>query len=79
MKFYRRLLPYCEEYGIKIAVENMWQYPGMISHSTCSRPEEFIQYVDGISSQWAVACLDIGHTVLVREQPDEFIDRKSVV
>ena len=73
MKFYRRLLPYCEEYGIKIAVENMWQDPGMISHSTCSRPEEFIQYVDGISSQWAVACLDIGHTVLVREQPDEFI------
>ena len=37
MEFYRKLIPYCEEYGIKMATENMWQYPGMISHSTCSR------------------------------------------
>lgn len=73
MRFYRRLIPYCEEYGIKIATENMWQYPGMISHSTCSRPEEFIRYVDELSSEWIVACFDIGHSVLVREQPDEFI------
>lgn len=36
MDFYRRLIPYCEEYGIRVAIENMWQYPGMISHSTCS-------------------------------------------
>ena len=75
MEFYRSLIPYCEEYGIKVATENMWQYPGMISHSTCSKPEEFIQYVDGISSPWIVGCLDIGHTVLVREQPDEFIKK----
>ena len=24
MKFYGHLLPYCEEYGIRIAIENMW-------------------------------------------------------
>lgn len=73
MEFYRKLIPYCEEYGIKIATENMWQYPGMISHSTCSRPDEFVRYVDGVSSKWLVACFDIGHSVLVREQSDEFI------
>ena len=73
MKFYKSLIPYCEEYGIKVAVENMWQYPKMISHSTCSRPEEFIRYVDGVGSPWVVSCLDIGHSVLCREQPDEFI------
>ena len=50
MKFYKSLIPYCEEYGIKVAVENMWQYPGMISHSTCSRPEEFIRYIDELDS-----------------------------
>lgn len=73
MDFYRRLIPYCQEYGIKVAVENMWQYPRMISHSTCSRPDEFIRYIDELNSEWIVGCLDIGHAVLVREQPDEFI------
>ena len=67
MDFYRRLIPYCEEYGIRVAVENMWQEPGgrKISHSTCSRPEEFIRYVDELNSPWMVACLDIGHEFLV--------------
>lgn len=75
MKFYRRLIPYCEEYGIRVAVENMWQYQGMVSHSTCSRPEEFIKYIDDLNSKFIVACLDLGHAMLVREQPDEFIRR----
>lgn len=75
IKFYKSLIPYCEEYGIKVAVENMWQYPKMISHSTCSRPEEFIRYVDEIGSPWIVSCLDIGHCMLCREQPDEFIKK----
>lgn len=73
MGFYRKLIPYCEEYNIKVAVENMWQYPKMISHSTCSRPDEFIRYVDELNNDSIVACLDIGHTMLVREQPDDFI------
>lgn len=73
MKFYKSLIPYCEEYGIKVAVENMWQYPGMISHSTCSRPEEFIRYIDELDSDSIVACLDIGHAMLCNEQPHEFI------
>ena len=73
MEFYRKLIPYCEEYGIKVAIENMWQYPKMISHSTCSRPDEFIRYIDELSSEWIVGCLDIGHSVLVREDPAEFI------
>jgi len=73
MDFYKRLIPYCEEYGIKVAVENMWQYPGVISHSTCSKPDEFIRYVDELNNDCFVACLDIGHCVLVREKPDDFI------
>ena len=73
MNFYRRLIPYCEEYGIQVAVENMWQYPGMIGHSTCSKPEEFARYIDELNSDFIVGCLDIGHAMLVREMPDEFI------
>lgn len=73
MEFYKKLIPYAEEYNIRVAIENMWQYPGMISHSTCSRPAEMIRYVDELGSDSMVCCLDIGHSVLVREQPDDFI------
>lgn len=75
MEFYKKLIPYCEEYGIKVALENMWQHTGMINHSTCSRPEEFIRYVDELNNDCFVACLDIGHAALVREDPDEFIKK----
>lgn len=73
MDFYTRLLPYCEEYGIKVALENMWQNTGMVDHSTCSRAEEFVRYVDGLNNDFFVACLDIGHAQLVRENIPEFI------
>lgn len=72
MAFYRRLIPYCEEYGIRVAVENMWQHTGMINHSTCSRASEFLRYMDALDDHF-VACLDIGHAVLVREDPDRMI------
>ncbi len=75
MDFYSRLVPYCEEYGIKVALENMWQHTGMINHSTCSRPDEFIRYLDELNNDCFVACLDIGHAALVREDPDQFIKR----
>lgn len=75
MKFYNNLKPYCEEYGIKVALENMWQYigPQKISHSTCSRPAEFIRYMDELNSDCFTACLDIGHTILCCEDPADFI------
>ncbi len=75
MEFYKRLIPYCEEYEIKVALENMWQYTGYINHSTCSRPDEFIRYIDELNNDCFVACLDIGHAALVREDPDEFIKK----
>ncbi len=73
MEFYNRLIPYCEEYGIKVALENMWQRTGMINHSTCSRADEFVRYLDGLNSDCFVACLDIGHASLVREDLPDFI------
>lgn len=74
MEFYRRLIPYSEQYGVKIALENMWQYTnGSINHSVCSRPEEFVKYLDALDNDCFVACLDLGHATLVHEDPAEFI------
>lgn len=75
MNFYTKLIPYCEEYGIRVALENMWQHTGMINHSTCSRPDEFIKYVDALNNDCFVACLDIGHASLVREDVTDFIKK----
>ncbi len=73
MEFYSKLLPYCQEYGINVALENMWQRTGYINHSTCSKPEEFAKYIDTLNSPFFVACLDIGHSALVREDAANFI------
>lgn len=73
MDFYSRLLPYCEEYNIRVAVENMWQYPQTVSHSTCSRPAEFLRYLNELNNDHFVACLDTGHALLVKEKPDDMV------
>ncbi len=76
MDFYKRLIPYCEEYGIKVALENMWQFTGKkVNHSTCSKPEEFIEYMDGLNNNCFTACLDIGHAALVSEDIPDFINK----
>ncbi len=71
MEFYRRLEPYCEKFNIKIALENMFQHSPYCYDrrvdSTCSRMEEFCDYLDTLNSPWFVACLDLGHVPLVGE------------
>ena len=75
MDFYRRLLPYAEEYGICVCTENMFQGDMYVLnvHSTCSHPEEMIRYFDEINHPLFGCCLDIGHTSLVREDASNFI------
>ena len=73
MKYYRKLIPYAKEYGVKIGVENMYQGDPRRKHmiaDTCAYIPEFIRYIDSLDSEQVTACLDIGHTTLV-EQLDE--------
>lgn len=78
MKFYSRMIPYAKEYGVKVGVENMWQYDQRRKHiiaDTCANLDEFIRYIDTLNSEWITACIDIGHTTLVdhAEEPWDFI------
>lgn len=76
MTFYNHLIPYCKKFGVKIAIENMWQYDAetnSITHSTCSRSYEFKKYLDTINSEWIVGCLDIGHAALLNSNVADFI------
>ena len=75
-EFYSALLPYAEKNHIRIAIENMWQIDAKrkyIIHDTCASPREFCEYVDMLNSEWAIACLDIGHCELVGEDIPEMI------
>ncbi len=72
MKFYRALLPYAKEYGVKIALENMWRRHskrGCIYDSACSRAKEFADWYDTLDDDNFVCLLDIGHSGLVGEEP----------
>lgn len=70
IEFYKSLIPYCEEYNIHVAMENMWQYNDqkIITHSTCSKLAEFKEYLDRVDSEWIVGCLDIGHVNLMDDR-----------
>ncbi len=77
LAFYRSLIPYCETFGIRVCAENMWcaDPAGVIREGILSRPEEFIQLLEQISSPLIGGCLDIGHVALVGQEPTDMIRR----
>ena len=76
IKFYRDLLPYAKEFGVKIALENMWQNevkrkrPG---YDVCSLATEFVRYIDTLDDGMFTACLDLGHSGMVGEEAQDAI------
>lgn len=76
IKLYRRLIPYAREFGIKVALENMYRVDPVrriYSPNACGTPEEFIKYIDTLDSEWITACLDLGHSSLVGVEAQDFI------
>ena len=68
IEFYNKLLPLCDQYNINVLTENMWHYTnGSIVDSVCAPAEEFRDYVDMMKHSRFGACLDIGHTFLVKQ------------
>lgn len=52
----RKVLPYAEEHGVKIAIENVW------NHFLLS-PLEMARYLDEFESPWIGAYFDVGNVV----------------
>ncbi len=57
IEYMKRLIPYAEWYGVKIALENM---PN--PYVPCGRVEELAECIDAVDSEYLVACLDVGHS-----------------
>lgn len=76
MKYYKSLLPYAKEYGVKICLENMWGYDakrGYIMPNVCSFAKDLSDYVDALDSEYFTACLDLGHSGLIGEEASDAI------
>ena len=61
-EMYLELIPFANQYGVKIATENMWCWDKEKDHScfaACATPKSFCDHVD--IAEGLVACLDIGH------------------
>lgn len=75
-KYYSKLKPYAEAYGIKIAIENMFNWDPerkCICPTVCSTAKEMKAYVDMMGRDWFVSCLDTGHTLLTGTTPQDMI------
>ncbi len=77
LDFYARLIPYCREYGIKVAIENMWNRSKVdkskIVTNVCSFGHELGDYYDSLDKDCFCVCLDLGHSGLVGDSADSAI------
>lgn len=77
IEFYSKLARYGKEFGINIAVENMYQLAKFkkykIVPSTCSDPKEFCDYIDSVGSEYIVGCLDVGHAMITDVKPEDAV------
>lgn len=76
-KMYKKLAPIAKEYGVKIALENMWGYDSRRNYivpNVCSFARDLAEYYDELADpDTFTVCLDLGHCGLIGEEPDEAI------
>lgn len=76
MELYHKLEPYAAEYGVKIALENMWGWDDSakkIYPNVCSVASEFNDYYDSLNTKNFTTCLDLGHCGLVGDNAASMI------
>jgi sugar phosphate isomerase/epimerase len=66
LAFYRRLIPYAKEAGVKIAIEN-------IPKTLTATAEGLIKLYDELNDPVFVVCFDVGHAHRIGENPAEMI------
>ena len=75
VEFYKSFIPYCEKYGICVAVENLFvrlpENKGFLPK--LGTPEDLCRIVERIASPYIVACVDVGHAALTGHKPEDFI------
>ncbi|MBE6537314.1 MAG: sugar phosphate isomerase/epimerase [Ruminococcaceae bacterium] len=77
IEFYTALKPFAKKYGVKIAIENMWQRHPIakyICDDVCAPPEELARLYDTLNDpEVFTICLDLGHVALCGREPHDAI------
>lgn len=66
LQFYKRLLPYAKEFGIRIAIEN-------IPRAVTVTPEGLLQLLHALDSDVFTVCYDVGHANFLGQGAAEMI------
>jgi len=79
IEYYKSFIPYCEKFGIHVAVENLFSRDNKRKriNGKLGSPEELSGIVEKINSPWIVACVDIGHAALTGYEPEDFIKKMN--
>ena len=70
LNFYRKFIPYYEEYGVKIAIENINYQSGV---GVTSTPESLAKIFDELDNEAFSVCFDVGHVNIIGIDPGEAI------
>ena len=75
MRYYTTLLPYAKKYGIRMALENMFQFDkeGTPTEDALSINEKFVKAMDELKDPNIVACVDVGHVNMLGRKPGALI------
>ena len=73
--FYKSLEPYCKEYGINIAIENMFYYDAKKRRhkGMLHTPQALKAIIEKLDSPYFIACIDIGHLAIIGEEPEDVL------
>lgn len=76
LRYYASFEPYAKKYGVKIALENMFQVDekrGCTVYDVFADFKEFTGTYDTLNKEYYVCCVDVGHVVLSGEEPADMI------
>jgi len=76
LRFYRSLIPYCEKFRIKVAVENLFEMdPLRERRRPCciGTSRQLADFMDQLNNPWFTVCLDVGHAAINVEDPQDAI------
>lgn len=75
LNFYKSLQPFCEKFGICVAVENLFAYDKKRSchKGLLGTPTELCDFIRDLNSPCFVGCVDVGHAALTGNEPEDFL------
>lgn len=72
MLLIEHLIPTLEKTGVILSLENI--YNNDLEDAFATTPEDFLQYIDHFKHPLLGVCLDAGHAVILRQDPNEMLE-----